>query len=182
MNKKQNFTFYAVGEKFDRTMDSDGAFLEIEDSLCQCVIGLHDITDEELRAVERGKVVATLSNIEDIIFLSLNFDDVLTFDIPFNMGLYDKFQLKYPGDYGYTMMIFLIDNATNTIKAMRAVGFKNKFSRKLYELSMNQWEHRIEDYDKKLEKILDYTSVSRAELVKNQIACNIFGGGTVEEA
>lgn len=179
MDKKQSFTFYAVGEKFDKTMADDGAILEISDNLCQCIIGLHDISEQELRAVEKGKIVATLTHKEGIIFLCLNIGGILTFDIPFNMGLYDKFELEYPGDFGYTMIIFLVDNATNIIKAMHAVGFKNLFSKKLYELSKQQWEHKIENYDEKLNRI--NLSVPRVELLKNQVACNIFGGETIEE-
>ena len=179
MMKKTGYTAYCVGDKFDKKLGGDGAILEINNNLCQCVIGLHNISKRELRAVEKGKITVTLTQVEDIIFFCLNIDDVLTFDVPFNMGLYNEFQLEDPGKYGYTMLIFLIDNATNRIKAMHAVGFKNKFSRKLYELSKIQWEHKLENYDVKLNRINFF--VSTAELLKYQVACNIFGDGKVEE-
>ncbi len=54
----------------------------------------------------------------DIIFLNIIADGILYFDVPFNMGLYDKFQLENPKNFGYTTIIFLVDNATNRIAAM----------------------------------------------------------------
>lgn len=170
---------YHVGNKFDRKLGADGAVFEIDDNLCQCIIGLHDISQKEVHAVEEGKMTVALTYFDGIILLCVKIDDVLTFDIPFNMGLYNEFRLEDPGRFGYIMLVILVDNATNRIMAMRAVGFKNKFSRKLYELSKIQWEQRIEDYDAKLNKINFF--VPADELLKHQVACNIFGGGVVEE-
>ncbi len=41
------------------------------------------------------------------------------------------------------MPIILVENRTNIIKAIRVIGFDAMFSKKLYELSKNQWENEM---------------------------------------
>ena len=171
---------YSVGGKFDKKMPQDGAIFEIQNNLCQCVIGLRNISKKEIAAVDRGKITFDLCYVNGIIFLCANFSEIMFFEMPFNMKLYDKFQLTDPGTNGYLMPVFLVDNETNTIMAMRGLGFKNEFSRKLYELSNEQWTKGVEDYNTKLEKT--YLTHPRSKLLDNRIAQNVFGGLTNEKA
>lgn len=170
---------YSVGGKFDRKMLQDGAIFEIHNNLCQCVIGLHNISEKEIAAVDRGKITFDLCYVDGIIFMCANFSEIMFFEMPFNMKLYDKFQLTDPGANGYLMPVFLVDNATNTIMAIRGLGFKNELSRKLYELSKEQWIKGVEDYNTKLAEI--YLTYPRSKLLDNSTAHNVFGGLTNEK-
>ncbi len=174
MKKDVEVQKYSVGDVFDIEMDGEGALFEVQDNMCKCVIGLNNISEKELQAVEKDGLAVKLIEYDDITFIGLQFNNVLQFDMPFNMGLYDKCQLKDPGSLGYTVLIFLLDNSTNRIMAMRAIGLNNDFSRKLYKLSVNQCENKIENYNQKLDNI--YQSVSTEELLKNYISENVFGG------
>ena len=129
---------FPVGDKFDKKIPHDGAIFEIHNNLCQCVIGLSNISKKEIAAVDRGKITFDLCYVDGIIFLCANFSGIMFFEMPFNMKLYDEFQLSDPGTNGYLMPVFLVDNETNTIMAMRGLGFKNEFSKKLYGFSKEQ--------------------------------------------
>ncbi len=174
MNNSFEFQRYSVGDVFDMEMDGEGALFEVQDNMCKCVIGLNNISEKELQAVEKGNISVKLIEYEGITFIGMQFDKVLQFDMPFNMGVYDKCQFEDPGNLGYTVLIFLLDNSTNCVMAMRAIGLNNEFSRKLYEISVNQCEHQIENYNQKIDNI--YQSISTEELLKNYISENVFGG------
>ena len=174
MENIKDLVCYSVGEKYDKTMPYDGAVLEIDNNLCICTIGLGGISKEEEDAVNTGTIKADLCYANGIIFVCLRIGNVLTFDMPFNMGLYSEFRLRNPENRGYMMPIILVENSTNTIVAMRVVGLKNDFSEKLYELSRNQWTNKIKDYDSKLTET--YIRYSSHDLLGKSMVCNIFEG------
>lgn len=165
---------YVVGEKFGKDIGGEGCVFEINDNLCSMSICLENPRDEEIRAVENGVMRIALSYVKGIIFLCVSFDECLYYEAPFNMALYHKFQLEYPGINGYMMPIFLIDKDTNILKAMRAVGFTNDFSKKLYQYSKEQWKNPVKEYDWKLECILETHPMG--EIIKSAVAVNTFGG------
>lgn len=90
------------------------------------------------------------------------------------MALYKEFRLKDPGKQGYLMPMVLVDFETNIIKAMRVIGFKNEFSKKLYELSKHQWVKGVKDYDSKVIRLTE--TYSPKQLFENNVAYNVFGG------
>lgn len=164
---------YIVGEKFGREI-GEGCLFEIHDSLCSMTICLSNPTETEIRAVERGKMRVVLSYVNEVIFLCVMFDDCLYYEAPFNMSLYSKFQLEPPGDMCYTMPVFLVDKETNILCAMRAVGFSNDFSGKLYQYSKKQWDNPIREYDHKLKCITEQYAMGK--IMKHAVAVNVFGG------
>ncbi len=173
MNNK-GFTYYSVGEEFDRKMESDGAIFEIDDNICQCIIGLTNISPAEIEAVDKGRIEISLSYIDGVIYICASIDDILLFDMPFNMGLYEKFQLEEPENNGYLMPIFLVDNSTNIIKAIRVVGFNKEFSRKLYDFSKEQFENKITDYKARCTKIeKEYPT---EKILQERLVFNVFDG------
>ncbi len=165
---------YSVGSKIDRPLDDEGGMFEIQDNVCHCIMGMRNITEQEAEAVSKGKVTVALSDINGIIFVIVKIDDILAFDMPFNMGNYDEFQLKEPNKGGYLMPIVFVDVDTQIIRAIRLVGFKNDFCQKLYELSQKQWECRITDYNERVNNI--YKNYPTQALFKQGLIFNVFEG------
>ena len=164
---------YAVGEKFGREID-EGCLFEINDNLCSMTICLDKPRDEEIKAVERGVMRTVLSYVDGVIFLCVLFDDCLYYEAPFNMALYKQFQLKPPGNECYMMPIFLVDKDSNILCAMRAVGFSNDFSNKLYMYSKIQWDNPIRDYNKRVDSIMQ--RYLPKGIMRAAVAVNVFGG------
>lgn len=165
---------YVVGEKFGRDIGGEGCIFETHDNLCEMIISLRNPRKKEIRAVERGTAKFVLSVVKGVIFLCVSFDESLYYEVPFNMALYKEFQLKEPGNNGYLMPIFLVDYDTNEIVAMRAIGFTNEFSKKLFQYSKEQWNNPIKEYNHKLDCLLD--EYPMGEIAKSAVAINRFGG------
>ena len=89
--KQYGFELYSVGEKFERVLSGEGGTFETRDNMCECTITLSNITDEEIKAVDKGPIYVSLSYIEDVIFVNINLNNVMSFNMPFNMALYKKF-------------------------------------------------------------------------------------------
>ena len=53
------------------------------------------------------------------------------------------------------MPIILVDRITGIIKALRVIGYDNKFSKKLYELLKTQWKNGVSDFENKIKKVYD---------------------------
>ncbi len=170
--KKMGVTRYSVGEKYDKVLYRDGAVFETIQGMCFCSVGLTNISAREIQAVERGCIMVYLCEVDGIIFVCINIEGILFFDMPFNMCLYKEFALEKPKDSGYLMPIVLVENRTNIIKAMRVIGFDTMFSKKLYELSKKQWENTMTDYDRRLEKVL--LKYPPYELLDKSVAWNRF--------
>lgn len=164
---------YSVGDKFGRELE-EGCRFEINDNLCSMTICLDKPRAEEIKAVERGVMRTVLSYVDGVIFLCVLFDDCLYYEAPFNMALYKQFQLKPPGNECYMMPVFLVDKETNILCAMRAVGFSNDFSSKLYQYSKMQWDNPIKEYDHKLQCITEQYAMGK--IMKHAVAVNVFGG------
>ncbi len=140
-----------VGGKLEKKMPVEGAVFEIEDSMCMCYISLENPTPQEIDAVQKRAVDVRLTSVDGVLFVCLNIGGVLSFDMPFNMCLYDSFRLEEPAGHGYVMPIVFADQNTNVIKALRGIGFDEPFSRKLYELCRKQWYEGVADYDARLQ-------------------------------
>lgn len=151
--KKLGVTCLHVGSRLERAMPEEGAVFEIEDSMCMCYISLKNPTRQEIDAVQKRAVDVRLTSVDGILFVCLNIGGVLSFDMPFNMCLYDSFRLKEPAGHGYVMPIVFADQRTNVIKALRVIGFDESFSRKLYELCRKQWNEGVADYDVRLQAV-----------------------------
>ena len=151
--KKLGVTCLHVGGRLERKMPVEGAVFEIEDSICMCYISLENPTRQEIDAVQNRAVDARLTSVDGILFVCLNIGGVLSFDMPFNMCLYDSFRLEEPAGHGYVMPIVFADQRTNVIKALRVIGFDESFSRKLYELCRKQWNEGVADYDIRLQAV-----------------------------
>ena len=165
---------YCVGEKIDLKTEGEGAKVEADDNMLICFIGLNNISKNEKEAVELGKIQAFLTAIDKEIFLCLNIGDILNFDMPFNMGLYSKYMLKYPKVGGYLMPIILYDYDSKVIVAIRMVGFNIDFSRKFYELSKNQWIHRIENHNETVQSV--YNRFTTEQLMEKAVEKQVFEG------
>lgn len=123
------------------------------------VIYITEPTKQEIDAVQKRAVDIRLTSVDGILFVCLNIGGVLSFDMPFNMCLYDSFRLEEPAGHRYVMLIVFADQRTNVIKALRVIGFDESFSRKLYELCRKQWNEGVADYDVKLQAVnANYTT------------------------
>lgn len=151
--KNLGVTCLHVGGKLERVMPEEGAVFEIEDSMCMCYISLTNPNKQEIDAVQNRAVDVRLTSVDGILFVCLNIGGVLSFDMPFNMCLYDSFRLKEPVECGFVMPIVLADQNTNAIKALRVIGFDESFSRKLYELCRKQWDEGVTDYDARMQTV-----------------------------
>ena len=147
------FICYEVGQPYDKVMGGDGAIFEMDDLRAYINIGMTDMTEEERIILHSGKLDTYLSIIEGIIFISADFDGKLLFNMPFNVGLYESFVIPDPAPGGYVTPVIVVENRTNIIKAIRAIGFDPEFSAMLYKAALNQWEHRIENFDERLADI-----------------------------
>lgn len=117
------------------------------------VIYITEPTKQEIDAVQNRVVDIRLTSVDGILFVCLNIGGVLSFDMPFNMGLYDSFRLNETVAGGYLMSIVLADQNTNEIKALRVIGFDEPFSRRMYELCRKQWGEGVTDYDARLQAV-----------------------------
>lgn len=159
--KNNEIIKYTVGEPYDKVMPEDGAIFETHGKVCICSVGLTDISEKEIQIVENGTMRIDLCYIDGVIFLCASFGNGMSLAMPFNMSLYQSIRLDPPLDEGYLVSIILVENRTNIIKAIRVIRLDNEFSKKLYELSLRQWNHKITDYDKRFSAILEsYTDES----------------------
>ena len=173
INEKHGFEFLAVGDKYDKVMPGDGAIFEMYGQTCSINIGISNPTDEEVNLLSSGRLDIYLSVIEGIVFVTAKFGDGLIFDMPFNAGLYENFDFKNPEPYGIYALMVAVDNDTNIIKAMRAIGFDAKFSSKLYKFAKKQWEDKISNYDDRLASV--YKRYSPQDILRNAVAKNVVG-------
>lgn len=157
--KNLGVTCLHIGGRLERIMPEEGAVFEIEDSMCMCYISLTNPNKQEIDAVQNRAVDVRLTSVDGILFVCLNIGGILSFDMPFNMCLYDSFRLKEPVKCGYIMPIVFTDQRTNAIKALRVIGFDEPFSRKLYELCRKQWDEGVTDYSARLRTVnANYTT------------------------
>lgn len=168
-NKK--FICYQVGEKYDKVMKTDGAVFEMYDQNGVISISVTNLTEDEIFALGVGQLDIYLSVIEGIIFVVAEFKDKFIFDMPFNYGLYEKFELENPAPYGFTVSVIAVEGIDNTIKAMRVVGLDSEFSQKLYMFTEKQWRNRIQNYDERLQSV--YARYTSKDILKHAIAKNI---------
>lgn len=159
----------SVGDIFDVKLDADGAIFEVNDGQCIAVIGLTDITDEELSVLRKEPLDCRLSTIDGIIFISFSFGKKMIFNMPFNICLYSQFTLKSPYPYGYIIPIVIVENSTNIIKA-RVLGWDNDFSFRFYKLCETQLAKGVENYDQRLNKI--YNTYSEIEILNRGLIVN----------
>ena len=153
MQVSEGMTCYKVGDKFDKVMGGDGAIFEMQNGMCFMYIGLTDMAEIEFDILSSNELDVYLSCIDDIVFISASFEDEMLFDMPFNAALYKEFDFDVPNGRGYLCPVFVIDNRTNIIKALRVVGLDAGFSEKLYELAMEQRKNGIDSYDERLDRI-----------------------------
>ena len=173
INEKYGFEFLAIGDKYDKVMPGDGAIFEMYGQTCSINIGISNPTEEEVTLLSSGRLDIYLSVIEGIVFVTAKFGDGFIFDMPFNAGLYESFEFKNPEPYGIYALMVAVDNDTNIIKAMRAIGFDAKFSSKLYKFAKKQWEDKIPNYDERLASV--YERYSPQDILRCAVAKNVVG-------
>ena len=80
---------------------------------------------------------------------------------------------KNPEPYGIYALMVAVDNDTNIIKALRAIGFDAKFSSNLYKFAKKQWEDKIPNYDERLASV--YERYSPQDILRCAVAKNVVG-------
>lgn len=161
---------YSVGEKYDKVMERDGAVFEMNSNVGIITVGISNITSDEYKIMREGKLDLYLSVVDGIIFVTIDFEHKLVFDMPFNSALYDSFEMEHPLDKGYFVPVIIVENTTNMITAIRAVGLDNNFSTKLYRFAKEQWKNRIQNYDERLKNVYNRWSVE--EIISFAVAKN----------
>lgn len=144
---------YCVGEKIEIPFEGEGAKIEADNNMLFCFIGMKNISEAEMKAVEYGKITLSLSSIDGVIFACLSVDNCLMFDMPFYMRLYKEFRLQDSEKSGYFVPIVLFDIDTKIIYAIRLIGLNNEMSKKFYELSKEQWRFGISNYNTTVEEV-----------------------------
>lgn len=168
MDKK--LVCYELGQVCDMKMDGDGAIFEVFDNQCRLNIAMSNLSKEEIEILSAGKIEVYLGIIEGIIFISVTLGEDFVFNIPFNAGLYDKFTLEDPSPYGFVVPIFIVENTDNTIQGMRVMGFDAEFSKKFYEASREQFEHKIPNYKERVVSVFE--RYSPKDIIRNSILKN----------
>lgn len=153
--KKSGMTCFQVGQKFNGKILSEGAVFETDEYLNLCYIFLDTPSEREIKAVSSGEIKLDIIGYDEVIYFYFNADNILEFMASFNMCLYSNFNLIKPENRNYIMPIILVDRVTGNIKAMRVIGYDNKFSKKLYELLKTQWENGVSDFENKIKKVYD---------------------------
>ena len=150
---------YSVGDKYDKVMEHDGAVFEMNSNVGVITVGISNITEEELEILRNGDLDIYLSFVDGIIFVTIDFGHRLIFDMPFNSALYPSFEIEHPLDGNYFAPVIIVENTTNIISAIRAAGFDNNFSRRLYSFAKEQWRNPIQNYDERIKDIYNKWSV-----------------------
>lgn len=153
--KKLGMTCMEVGRKFDGAILEEGAVFETEEWLNLCYIFLDTPSEREIKAVSSGGIKLDIICYDEVIYFHFDADNILKFMAPFNMCLYSNFNLIKPENRSYIMPIILVDRITGIIKALRVIGYDNKFSKKLYELIKTQWKNGVSDFENKIKKVYD---------------------------
>lgn len=169
--KEYGITCFAVGEKFDKDMKQDGALIELYGDCFVVHVALTDIREQELFDFTNASPEMYLSVIEGIIFVTVTFGKSILCDMPFNVGLYREFTLKDPGTNGFLIPVILIENRTNIIKGVRAIGVDPEFGAQLYKAMKKQWDNPIPNYDERLKSVYDRYSpqdIMQAAIRKNR--------------
>ena len=162
--KNLGMTCLGVGQKFDGKILGEGAVFDADEYFNFCYIFLDTPSEREIEAISSGKITFTLRLKDEIIYFHMEANGILDFFAPFNMCLYDNFRLVKPINRNYVMPIILVDTQTKIIKALRVIGYDNRFSQKLYELAHTQWVNGVSDfYDKikKTESCIDATTIGK---------------------
>ena len=170
MDSKE-FVCYQVGEKYDKVMGADGAIFEMQEQRGFITINITNLTDKEISTLEAGKLEIYLSVIEGIVFVVAEFEGAFIFDMPFNYGLYENFELKNPAPYGFFVPVVTVEGSDNTIKAIRLVGLDPDFSERLYRFAEKQWNNKIENYDERLKSV--YARYSAKDIISHAIVKNV---------
>ena len=163
--KKLGVTFFGVGQKFEGKILGEGAVFDTDEYFNFCYIFLDTPSEREIEAVSSGKITFTLRLEDKIIYFHMVANSILDFLAPFNMCLYDSFRLVKPITQNYVMPIILVDTKTKIIKALRVIGYDNRFSQKLYELAHTQWVNGVSDFYgkiKKTENCIDASTLGKA--------------------
>ena len=150
--KELGMTCLGVGQKFDGKILGEGAVFDTDEYFNFCYIFLDTPSGREIKAVSSGKITLTLRLKDEVIYFHMEANGILDFWVPFNMCLYDSFRLTKPDNQSYIMPIILVDTKTKIIKALRVIGYDNRFSQKLYELAHKQWVSGVSDFDSKVNK------------------------------
>ncbi|MDO5587185.1 MAG: hypothetical protein Q4G53_08885 [Clostridia bacterium] len=150
--KELGMTCLGVGQKFDGKILGEGAVFDTDEYFNFCYIFLDTPSEREIKAVSSGKITITLRLEDEIIYFHMEANGILDFLAPFNMCLYDSFRLAKPDNQSYIMPIILVDTKTKIIKALRVIGYDNRFSQKLYELAHKQWVNGVPDFNGKINK------------------------------
>lgn len=150
--KELGMTCLGVGQKFDGKILSEGAVLNTDECFNFCYLFLDTPSEREIEAVSSGKITLTLRLEDEIIYFHMEANNILDFLAPFNMCLYDSFRIAKPDNQSYIMPIILVDTKTKIIKALRVIGYDNRFSQKLYELAHTQWVNGVSGFYGKIKK------------------------------
>ncbi len=93
------------------------------------LIFLPDPTQEELREIKYQPFEARMTCLPDVLWLTFRFGNLGFMDAPFSPHLTNGIQ--YPTDLDGAcdiLQIFVIDSATGTVKAIRAISYSEGFS------------------------------------------------------
>ena len=143
---------FGVGQKFEGKILGEGVVFDTDGYFNFCYIFFDTPSEREIEAVSSGKITFTLRLKDEIIYFHMVANSILDFLAPFNMCLYDSFRLAKPINRNCVMPIILVDTKTKTIKALRVIGYDNRFSQKLYELAHTQWVNGVSDFYGKIKK------------------------------
>ena len=158
-------TCFGVGQKFEGKILGEGTVFDTDKYFNFCYIFLDTPSEREIEAVSSGKITFTLRLEDEIIYFHMVANSILDFLAPFNMCLYDSFRLAKPINRNYVMPIILVDTKTKIIKALRVIGYDNRFSQKLYELAHTQWMNGVSNFYgkiKKTENCIDASTLGKA--------------------
>lgn len=121
-----------VGEKLPQIAGRpEGCYFEI-DTQPILIYNYRRPTAAEIKSLEAHQRFEIRSQVRgDVLWITAKCADQQWIDAPYNPWLSAEPVLEDPGEYGYALLLIMVDADSNTIVALRLIGLNNKFSRGL---------------------------------------------------
>lgn len=159
---------FKVGQKYhlDVSKQDEGVIFDFSNEGATLLMLYNSPYETEINNIRKGEVKLGMYQKNNILFMLYKFGSEAWIDAPYNVNLSGNYQLQeiMPG-MGYSNHIILVNIRDGVIKAMRLIGWTEKFSQYFKEYVNQQ---RImpfdkKSYDEKLNKI--YRNYTTKDLV-----------------
>lgn len=161
---------YEIGQVVEKYIHhQEGVYFDLSDDGATMQVFFQSPTNKELEQFKAGgSFEIRLMELYGVIMLTIKVGSLNWMDAPYTPHLsknLTKFQLPNENE-GLGLTLMLIDAATGKIEHMRLLGLSERFTNKLFGLTMEAMGKEFDraDYNTKLRRI--YSSYSTNQIVK----------------